>query len=120
MPQCGESERSPWIYLCEDRSGGGIPYATELSFTEGPQGGFHFYRNGTPGPTAWYPASGSRYGFHAAITNSGSYGYWRSSTMSATQSARFLTIVPTTVFPYDSAISTASCASALSVRCIRE
>ena len=120
MPRGGEGELSPWLFFCIEQEGSGTPNAPADTFETGPEAGFHFYCDRTYLTTAWHPATGSRYGPSAEIAQSGTYGHQRSTTMAGTQTSYFLTIVPTTVFPHDNATGTASCASAISVRCIRE
>ena len=120
MPRGGEGELSPWLIFCVELAGAGAPNSPTNTFEEGPGAGFHFYRDHSSNSTCWYPATGSRYGSSAKIVQSGTYGHQRSTTMADTKTSYFLTIVPTTVFPHDNATGTASCASAVSVRCIRE
>ena len=120
VPRSGAQELSPWSFFCVEQAAAGTPNATAPDFEEGAAAGFHFFSDPAHSATCWYPATGSRFGSTSEIVEAGRYGYWRSSTISPTKTAYFLTIVPTTVFPFDDAISTASRASALTVRCVRE
>ena len=120
VPLSGAGERSPWLFFCVEQENSGAPNAPTDTFLEGPDAGFHFYRDQPRTSTCWYPASGSRHGNSSEIVQTGIYGHLRSTTMATSRTSYFLTIVPTTIFPYDSAPGTASNASALSVRCIRE
>lgn len=120
MPKGGEREYSPWLFFCVEQAGAGTPNAVTDLYEEGSEGGFHFYCDNSLSSTAWYPASGSRYGTNTDILHPGAYGHSRSTTMAPSGTGYFLTLVPATVFPFDNAVSTSSNASAIPVRCVRE
>lgn len=120
VPKGGEGERSPWLFFCVEKKGAGTPNAVTDVYEEGPEGGFHFYCDNSLVSTAWYPASGSRYGTNTEILHPGAYGHSRSATMAPSATGYFLTLVPMTIFPFDNAVSTSSNASGLPVRCVRE